>query len=75
MTRYNSANVKLSNVQLNNLQPGTKNGTGVTLNLSTNVIGDNINETNFRHELLSTDRKFPRFCKPFANNSSANVML
>ena len=38
MTRYNSANVKLSNVQLNNLQPGTKNGTGVTLNLSTNVI-------------------------------------
>ena len=34
MTQYNILNVKFSNSQLNKLKPGIKNGTEVTLNLS-----------------------------------------
>ena len=38
MTQYNTLHVKLSNSQLNKLKPGIKNGTEVTLNLSSNLI-------------------------------------
>ena len=38
MTQYNTLNVKLSNSQLNKLKSGIKNGTEVTLNLSSNLI-------------------------------------
>ena len=40
MTQYNTLNVKLSNSQLTKLKSGIKNGIGVTLNLSSNVVGD-----------------------------------
>ena len=40
MTQYNTLNVKLPNSQHNKLNSGTKNGTEVTLKLSSNVIGD-----------------------------------
>ena len=40
MTQYNTFNLKLSNSQLNKLKSGIKNGTKITLNLSSNVIGD-----------------------------------
>ena len=40
MTFYNTLNVKLSNSQLNTLKSDIKNGTEVTLNLSSNVIGN-----------------------------------
>ena len=39
MNRYNKLNVKLSNSQFNKVKPGIKNGTEVTLNLSSNLIG------------------------------------
>ena len=51
MTQYNSLNVKLSNSQLNKLNSGIQYGTKVTSNLSSNVIGDSNDETNFRHKL------------------------
>ena len=38
MTKYNTLNVKLSNSQLNKLKPGTKNGTKITLNLSSKLM-------------------------------------
>ena len=38
MTQYNTLNLKLSNSQLNKLKLGIKNGTEVTLNLSTQII-------------------------------------
>ena len=47
MTKYNTLNVKLSSSQLNKLKPGIKDSTEVTLNLSSNVIGDSNNQTNF----------------------------
>ena len=42
MIHYNSLNVKLSNSQLNKLKSGIK-----TLNLSSNMVGDPNDETNF----------------------------
>ena len=39
MTQYNTLNLKLSNSQLNKLKYVIKNGTEVTLNLSSNLIG------------------------------------
>ena len=40
MTQYNTLNVKLSTSQLNKLKFRIKNGTEVTLKISSNVAGD-----------------------------------
>ena len=58
MTLYNTLNVKLSHSQLNTLKPAVKNGTEVTLNLSSNLIRRFNDETNFPHKLLLTNKKF-----------------
>ena len=54
MTRYNTLNVKLFNSQyiLNNLKSGIKNGTKLTLNISSNVVDDYNDKTNVPHKLL-----------------------
>ena len=75
MTQYNTLNVKLSNSQLNKLKSGIKNGTEVTLKLSSNVVGDSNDENNFPHKLLLTNTQVLRLRKAFANNSSANIKL
>ena len=49
MTQYNTLIVKLSSSQLNNLKSVIKNGTEVTLTLSSNLIGNFEDETNFLH--------------------------
>ena len=51
MTEYKNLNVKLSNTQLNKLKSVIENGTEVTVSLSSNVVGDSNDETNFPHEL------------------------
>ena len=61
MTQYNSANVKLSNSELNKLKPLTKN-----VRLSSNVIDNN---------KVLVDRQFFSFCKAFANKSFVNEKL
>ena len=53
--QYNPLNVKLSNPQLNKLKFAIKNGIQVTLNLSSYLTGSSKDETNFSHELLSTN--------------------
>ena len=55
MTQYNTLNLKLSNSQLNKLKSGIKNGTEVTLKLSSNVAGDSNDEHNFPHKLSLTN--------------------
>ena len=55
MTQYNTLNVKLLNSQLKKLKLGIKNGTEVTLKISSNVAGDSNDENNFAHELLLTN--------------------
>ena len=62
-------NVKLSNSQLiNKLKSAIKNVTGVTLNLSSNIISDSNDENNFPHKLLANTLR-----KGFSNGSSANI--
>ena len=57
MTQYNSLNVKVSNLQLNKLKSAIKNETDVIFRLSSNMIGNSDDETNFPHKLLLTNRQ------------------
>ena len=75
MTQHNILTVKLSNSQLNKLKSGIKNGTEVTLNLSSNIVGDSNDENNFPHNLLLTNTQVSKLRKAFANNSSADINL
>ena len=73
MTHYNTLNVKLPTSQLNKLKSGTKNGTEVTLNVSSNLIRISDDETDFLHKLLSTNTQVSKIRKAFVNGSSANI--
>ena len=67
MTQYNSLNVKLSNSQLNKLKARIKNDPEVTLNLSSNVVGDSNGETNSPYKLWLTNTQLSRIRKVFVN--------
>ena len=62
-------------MQINKLKLGIKNGTEVTLKVSSNVVGDSNDENNFSHKLLLSNTQILRIRKAFANNSSANIKL
>ena len=72
MTQYNRLNVKLSNLQLSELKFAIKNETEVFLRLSSNMIGNFDDETNFPHELLLTNRQIANVRKALANYLSTN---
>ena len=63
MSQYNTLNIKLSNSQLNKLKLGMKNGTKVTLKLSSKAIGDCIDETIFFINCNQIIKYFQRFVK------------
>ena len=73
MTKYNTRNVNLSNLQLSKLKSEIKNGTRVTLKLLLNVLCDSNDESNFSHKLLLTNTQNSRILKAFANGSLANI--
>ena len=73
MTQYNSLNVKLLNSQLNELKSAIKNESEVILRLSSNIIGDSNDKTNFPHELLLTNRQVANLRKAFANHLSTDT--
>ena len=75
MTQYNSLNVKLSNSQLNKLKSAIKNEADAVLRLSSNMIGNSDDETNFPHKLLLTNRKVENLRKTFANYLSTDIKL
>ena len=75
MTQYNSLNVKLSNSQLNKLKSAIKNKTDVILRLSSNMIGNSDDKTNFSHELLLTNTQVTKLLKSFANRTSTDIKL
>ena len=75
MTRYNSLNVKLSKSQLNKLKSAIKNETDVILRLSSNVIANSDDATNFPHKLLLTNRQVANLRKVFANHTSTDIKL
>ena len=63
MTQYNSFNVKLSNSQLSKLKSAIKNENDVVLRISSNMVGNSNDNTNFPHELLLTNRHVEIFVK------------
>ena len=73
MTQYNSLNAKLLNSQLNKLKSAIKNETDVILRLSSNMIGNSDDETNFSHKLLLTNRQVANLRKVFANYLSTDI--
>ena len=75
MTQYNTLNVKRSNLQINKLKSGIRNGIEITLKFSSNVAGDSDDDNNFLQKLLLTNTQVSKLCKTFANNSSANIKL
>ena len=51
MTQYNSLNVKLSNSQLNKIKSSIRNETDVVLRISSSMVGNSNDKTNFPHDL------------------------
>ena len=75
MTQYNSLNVNLSNSQLSKLKSAIKNEIDVVLRLSSNMIDNSDDNTNFPHELLLTNRQVANLCKDFAKHISTDIKL
>ena len=81
MTQYNSLNVNLSNLQLNKLKSAIKNETDLSCEwscfktISSNMIGNSDDETNFPHILLLTFRQVANLRKAFANYTSTDIKL
>ena len=75
MTQYNNLNVKMSHLQINKLKSEIKNGTDVTLKLSSTVAGHSNDENNFLHKFLLTNTQVSKFPKGFASGSSTNTKL
>ena len=75
MTQCNKLNVKLSKSQLNKLKSAIKNETDVILRVSSNMIGNSDDETNFPRKLLLTNRQVANLRKAFANHTSADIKL
>ena len=75
MTQSNSLNVKLANSQLNKLKSSIKNETDVVLRISSNMVSNSNDNTNFPHELLLTNRQVANICKAFAKNTSIDIKL
>ena len=59
MTQYNILNIKLSNLQLNKLKLRIKNGTEVTLKISSDFVDDSNDENKF----LLTNTQVKKLCK------------
>ena len=74
MTQYNSVKIKLSNSQFDKLNSATTKNQNYrsNLKLSSNIIGNSNDETNFPHELLLTDGQVARLRKDSVNNSPTN---
>ena len=73
MTQYSTLNAKLSNSQLNKLKSAIKNKTDVILRLSSNMVGNSNNETNFPDKLLLTNRQILSLRKAFNNHTSTDI--
>ena len=69
MTQYNSLKVQPSNSQLRKLK------TFAVLRLSSNLIGNYDDETNFPHKLLLTSRQVTILNKAFAKHRSIDIKL
>ena len=66
-------NVKLSYSQPNKLKSAIKNETDVVLKLSSNMIGNSDDETNFPDKLLLTNRQVANLRRAFTKHTSTNI--
>ena len=71
MNQYNC----LSDSQLNKLESIIQNETEVVLRLSSNMIGNSDDETNFPYKLLLINRPNANLRKAFESKSSLNIKL
>ena len=62
-------------MQLSKLKSGIKRDTQTILNLSSNVVGDFKDETNFPHKWFFTNTQDSRIGKALINDSLANIKL
>ena len=75
MSQYNRLNVKLSNSQLNKLKSSIKNETDVVLRISSNMVGNSNDNTNFPNELLLTNSQVANIHKAVAKYKSTDIKL
>ena len=75
INNLNNLNVKLSISQLNKLNFAVKNKTEVLLRLSSNMVGNLGDETNFLHKLLLINRQVANVHKVFANKFQLFKMI
>ena len=69
MVEDNKVNVKLSDLQLNQLKSAAKHQTGVRMSMKI------FNGNNLPHELLLTTRLTTKFRNAFENNKSTDIKL
>ena len=65
--------IKIFYQTLSFLESAVKNGTKVTLNLSSSLTGNSNGETNFPHKLLLTYTQVSKIFKAFTNGSSTYI--
>ena len=76
-----SKQIKEMITQLNNklkgnkLKSAIKNGTKVTLNFSSNIVGDSNDENSFLHKFSLTNSQVLKLREAFTNNFPANIKL
>ena len=75
MTQCNSLKVKLSNSKLNELNSAIKNDSEVVLRLSSNMIDNSDDETNFPQKLLLTNIQVANLHNAFANHLATDIKL
>ena len=63
MTQYNTLNIKLSKSQISQLKSGIKDDTVVTLNLSSDVVYDSNDDSNFSYKLVLTNTQVSKLRK------------
>ena len=71
----NNLNLKLSNSKINKFKSEIKNGTEVTLKMSSNIVADSSDENSFPHKFLLINTQISRLRKDFTNNSSPNIEI
>ena len=67
MTKDNFLNIKLSNSQVNKLKSRIKDYAEVTLNISSNIVGDSNDEDNFLHKLSLINTQVWKLRKAFGD--------
>ena len=71
MVKYNTVNVKLSNLQLNKLKSAIKNKQGTTLRMNARIFNGN----NLPYELLLTTRQKTKLRNAIENNLQTDIKL